>query len=214
MDEFSRHHGYQRLLFFSDAVFAIAITLLVLDLRLPPGSQAFDLADVRQQIVGFVVSFYVIGRFWLSHHALFEGVAGYDTRLLWTNLLFLAAVVFLPFPTTVVSELDPTTASVTFYALSLTAVGVLMMWLTWIARRPALLIPGETRGGTIRRLINIGASTTVFALTALAAQIWPRYAMLALLLLFPVGPSADALGRRLMKRVDARAEQAEPRSAR
>src|SRR5215472_2918297 len=104
MDEFSRHHGYQRLLFFSDAVFAIAITLLVLDLRLPPGSQVFDLAAVRQQIIGFVVSFYVIGRFWLSHHALFEGVAGYDVRLLATNLLFLAAVVFLPFPTTEVSE--------------------------------------------------------------------------------------------------------------
>ena len=203
MDELVRPHGFARMLFFSDAVFAIAITLLVLDVRLPPGAKLFELRAVWPQIMGFAISFFVVGRFWLAHHSLFEGVRGYDRRLLVANLVFLAAVVFLPFPTTVVAQLEPTPASVGFYGLSLTAVGVLMLLLTWIARRPALREPGETLGGTLHRLAHTGAATLIFILTAAAAQVWPKLALLTLLLLFPVGPLADRLGRRLEAKLDA-----------
>ncbi|HEY1878495.1 MAG TPA: TMEM175 family protein [Caulobacteraceae bacterium] len=205
MDEFSRHHGFQRLLFFSDAVFAIAITLLILDVRLPPGATALDLREAWPQIMGFVISFYVIGRFWLAHHSLFEGVGGYDNRVLRSNLLFLAAVVFLPFPTMVLAELKASAATVAFYGLSLAVVGLLMVYLTWHARKPALLLPGQTVGGTVRRFVNMGGVTLVFLLTAAVGQVWPERALLVLLLLFPVGPLADALGRRLAEKTDNRA---------
>lgn len=202
MDELVRPHGFARMLFFSDAVFAIAITLLVLDVRLPAGSRVFELRAAWPQIMGFAISFFVVGRFWLAHHSLFEGVRGYDRRLLVANLVFLAAVVFLPFPTTVVAQIEPTPASIGFYGLSLTAVGVLMMLLTWIARRPDLREPGETLGGTLHRLTHSGAATLIFIVTAAAAQAWPRMALLTLLLLFPVGPLADRLGRWLEARID------------
>ena len=204
MDEFSRHHGFQRLLFFSDAVFAIAITLLILDVRLPPGATVLDLREAGPQILGFFISFYVIGRFWLGHHSLFEGVGGYDDRLLRANLVFLAAVVFLPFPTMVLSQLKAS-QGIVFYGLSLTAVGLLLINLTWHARRPALLLPGQTFGGTVRRLVNMGGVTLVFVLTAAVGEFWPDRGLLVLLLLFPMGPIADGIGRRLGERVDERA---------
>ena len=72
-----RRLGFDRLLFFSDAVFAIAITLLVLDLRVPDDAHApFDLTPLIPRFAAFGVSFYVIGRYWMAHHSLFEGVAG------------------------------------------------------------------------------------------------------------------------------------------
>ena len=205
MDESDQPHGFQRLLFFSDAVFAIAITVLVLDVRLPEGARSFNLMNVGPEMLGFAITFYAIGRFWLVHHALFEGVRGYDRRVLRANLAFLAVIVFLPFPTSVVARLPPSSATVGFYGLSLAAVGVLMMLLTWIARRPALLRPGETFGGTIRRLTNTGVVTLVFALTALVGQAWPNIAMLTLLLLFPASWAADRLGHRLEARIDGAA---------
>ena len=197
-----RRHGFERLLFFSDAVFAIAITLLVLEIRVPPGTRTFSLGAEAPQILGFGISFFVIGRFWIAHHILFDSVHGYDRRMMSANLVFLAAVVFLPFPTTVVSSTDPTSASVGFYALSLTAVGALMMWLTWVARRTAFLLPGQTHGGTVHRLMNTGISTLIFILTAIVAQIWPKTALLTLLLMFPLGPLADDLGRKVEARID------------
>ncbi|HEY1560598.1 MAG TPA: TMEM175 family protein [Caulobacteraceae bacterium] len=212
MDEFSRHHGFQRLLFFSDAVFAIAITLLILDVRLPPGATVLDLRLVWPQLMGFVISFYVIGRFWLAHHALFEGVGGYDYPLLRANLLFLAAVVFLPFPTMVLSQLKAA-QGILFYGLSLTAVGLLLMNLTWHARKAALLLPGQTFGGTVRRLVNQGGVALVFLVTTGAGEVWPDQALLVLLLLFPMGPIADGLGRRLEERVDDRARRPVPSEA-
>jgi uncharacterized membrane protein len=210
MDKTARRHGFERLLNFSDAVFAIAITLLVLEIRLPPGATRFDLAAVFPQILGFAISFFVIGRFWLAHHHLMESLHGYSGRLLRANLLFLAAVVFLPFPTTVVSELTWTPATVGFYGLSLAAIGVLLLWLIWTARRPDLLHHGETRGRTVYLLVNGAATTAIFLLTALLGQFWPSRAMLTLLLLIPVGAIANGIGGRLERRIDGSGHRGEP----
>ncbi|MEO6388191.1 MAG: TMEM175 family protein [Croceibacterium sp.] len=95
-----------RLVFFSDAVFAIAITLLVLEIHIPdlqPGAstasswQAF--ADLVPSFFAFALSFLVIGRFWMGHHERFRSLRHYDPRLMWTNLLYLMAIAFMPFST-------------------------------------------------------------------------------------------------------------------
>ncbi len=114
-------------------------------------------------------------------------------------------MVFLPFPTMVLSEVKASAATVGFYGLSLAAVGLLMMHLTWQARKPALLLLGQTFGGTVRRLVNMGGVTLVFVLTAAVGEVWPDRGLLVLLLLFPVGPIADGLGRRVGERVDEKA---------
>lgn len=96
-------HGFARLVGFSDGVVAIAITLLILPLVDAASGYRGDVGaffnDHLGQFLVFLLSFVVIGDFWIVHHRLFERLDGYNTPLLWTNLLWLLSIVFLPFPT-------------------------------------------------------------------------------------------------------------------
>ncbi|MGX1804558.1 TMEM175 family protein [Nocardia sp. NPDC055321] len=103
------HRGLERLVNFSDAVVAIAATLLVLplvDVVKDAGDTGLRelLADHRSDLVAFVVSFAVIYRLWLLHHGLYRTLRGYNGALLWTNLLWLMSIVFLPVPTELISS--------------------------------------------------------------------------------------------------------------
>lgn len=125
------HLGLERLIFFSDAVFAIAITLLALEIRLPtqagglPDSQLFQLlAGAWHKYLSFVISFLVIGAFWMGHHRKFRFIKRYNTNLIVLNLLLLMGIAFIPFPTSVLSENTGVTATV-FYALTIVVVGLL-----------------------------------------------------------------------------------------
>jgi uncharacterized membrane protein len=121
----------ERIAFFSDAIFAIAITLLVLEIEAPhlgrgaeEGALLNALLGEIPKILGFLVSFLVVGTYWTSHHRLFRWIAGYDHALVWRNLLFLLAVSFIPFPTAFFSENVAYQTSLVFYAVCLTLVGV------------------------------------------------------------------------------------------
>lgn len=128
---------YDRVLFFSDAVMAIAITLLVVDIRVPglPASliHAGDvLRNSGTRIFGFALSFAVIGMFWMGHHSVFRHIRALDRTLIWLNLLFLATVAFLPFPTALLSAASTQQAPATvFYAACVAAAGLaeLVIWL-------------------------------------------------------------------------------------
>ena len=114
----NRHHHskkdfqVERLVFFSDAVFAIAITLLVIDLKVPSlhGLQATEqvfidkLLGLTPVFLGFCVSFFIIGLYWFIHHRMFGFVTEYSAKLIWLNLLFLFSIVLMPFSTSVYSE--------------------------------------------------------------------------------------------------------------
>ena len=102
----STDHPLERLVFFSDAVFAIVITLLVIEIHIPTLSPAattaeawHEFAALTPSLFAFVLSFLVIGRFWIGHHKLFSHVSRFDERLLWPNLLLLLVVAFMPFAT-------------------------------------------------------------------------------------------------------------------
>lgn len=129
--------GLERLIFFSDAVFAIAITLLALDIRLPQGlgdlnDQALlrELMSIWPRYLGYVVSFLVLGNFWISHHRKYRYIRRYNSILLQLNLLLLMAIAFIPFPTAILSEFGNRTATI-FYALSISLAGLLstLIWL-------------------------------------------------------------------------------------
>jgi TMEM175 potassium channel family protein len=128
---------YDRVLFFSDAVIAIAITLLVVDIRVPdlPASliHAGDvLRTSGSRIFGFALSFAVIGMFWMGHHSVFRHIRALDRTLISLNLLFLATVAFLPFPTALLSAASTQQAPATiFYAACVAAAGLaeLAIWL-------------------------------------------------------------------------------------
>ncbi len=195
---------FERMVFFSDAVFAIAITLLVLDLKLPPGSHGVvDLDAIGPKLFGFALSFLVIGNYWLNHHHLFGTVRADDGLVRVVNLAFLAGVIFLPFPTSVIAEFQPTSSSVQLYALTVAAVGFLLMLLTVVARRAALLRPGETRGETARAVLRSLGAPLMFLATSFVAASDPRLAMRLWWLLIPVMRLGALAGRWAKRRLDA-----------
>jgi len=196
---------FERLVFFSDAVFAIAITLLVLDLKLPPGARGvIDWNALAPKLFGFALSFAVIGVYWLSHHNLFGGLAREDGRLRWINLVFLASVVFLPFPTSVIAEAQPTATAAVLYAGSVATVGFLLTAVALAARTPKLMLPGETRGGTARIVARSLGTPIVFALSIPIAVGHPVIAMLFWWLAWPAAIAGRTLGVWLERRMDAK----------
>jgi hypothetical protein len=104
-----------RLVLFTDAVVAIAVTLLILPLvEVVTESQSEGLdaraviTEHEPQIYGFLLSFVVISRFWLIHHSIFEHVKAYNSRLVQLNMLWLLCIVVLPFPTEIVGTYPST----------------------------------------------------------------------------------------------------------
>src|SRR5690606_5136917 len=111
--------GTERLEFFSDAVFAIAMTLLVIDIAVPDVSpEKLDgaLLDLLPKIFAYALSFAVIAVNWRAHFRRFRMITGYDRRLLSLNLLLLFFIAFLPFPTSLLSEYGGVTSAVVLYA--------------------------------------------------------------------------------------------------
>ena len=100
--------GTGRLEAFSDGVFAIAITLLILEIGVPhvpaDGSLWRALRELWPSYLSYAISFVIIGVMWINHHNLFRDIARVDHYLLVLNLLLLMSISFLPFPTAVVAN--------------------------------------------------------------------------------------------------------------
>ena len=96
--------GMERIVFFSDAVMAIAITLLTVDLKLPDMAGTItsselihELSVLAPRLLSFLISFMVIGIYWVSHHRYFNHIVRYDGRLIALNLIFLLSIAIMPF---------------------------------------------------------------------------------------------------------------------
>jgi len=128
-------HALERLIFFSDAVFAISITLLVIELHAPhlegkPTDIQFvqALADLIPNFVGFVVSFFVIGAFWSGHHRAFSCARHWSSGLLLPNLFLLCSVAGMPFFTAFMSDNPGQRVPTVAYCLWLLIVAVCNLW--------------------------------------------------------------------------------------
>jgi uncharacterized membrane protein len=141
---------------FSDGVFAIVITLLVLDLANPryrPGELGDALADQWPAYLAFAASFAYVGVIWLNHHGLFRRISRLNLGLNWINLGVLAGAVIIPFPTTVLAGAFAEGAGTDErVAVVLYAIAAALMSATWLgafgylSRHPELLGPGTTPG--------------------------------------------------------------------
>jgi uncharacterized membrane protein len=190
-----------RLEAFSDGVLAIAITLLILEVRVeqPPGeSLAAALRHALPDIGAYAASFLQIGIIWANHHALFRVVDHVDQLLLLLNLLLLSSVSFLPLPTRLVAEhtagADARTAVLLYGAtLTLSAVSYNLIW--WHIVRARLLTAGVSpafiRDVTIRYLLGLTAYAAA-TLVALTSPLISIVLTVALALMFTFGPSPRA----------------------
>ncbi|WP_165436279.1 TMEM175 family protein [Amycolatopsis suaedae] len=186
--------GLERLVFFSDAVVAIAITLLVLPLAegVPEAvarhaSSVEVISENLPAIFVFLLSFAVIAQFWRAHHQLFERIDDYRRPLVLWNLLWLLTIVLLPFVTEMAGSFggDDRFAPV-FYIAVVLGSSVCLSVLTLIARANPDIAAGP--GAITGRLVAEAVSTTVLLAIALVVTVvvpGARYYSLLLLLLLP-----------------------------
>ena len=144
-------HALQRLVFFSDAVFAIAITLLVIEIHaphLPHGAAEVAywqaLAQLWPNIVGYVISFGVIGLFWMGHHRAFALSARYSSKVLGWNLGLLGTIGFMPFATAFLSSNMNAQAPAVFYCLTMLLAAFFNWRVVRVATGPDMVEPGAS----------------------------------------------------------------------
>jgi uncharacterized membrane protein len=197
--------GLERLVFFTDAIAAIAITLLILPLvEVVPeiaahgGSVGTLFTDYFGQILGFLISFAVIARLWFAHHQLFEHVAAYSGRLVFLTVLWAFTIVLLPLPTALTAQLDPSPGLVAFYIGTMTVSSLVLTTMTVVIRStPAIQAPDNPVSPR-----NFAASFWVsagFVIALIIGTAVPAINYWALFVLF-LTPSIGALIRRSRER--------------
>ncbi|MEV6966675.1 TMEM175 family protein [Hamadaea sp. NPDC051192] len=122
-------HGLERVIFFSDAVIAIALTLLAIELPVPSGDEwVHQLQEyLGSDYVAFLISFAVIATLWFNHHRMFQQIARLTYGMIWLNILGLFTIVLMPFATKILTGLGDLPAGPIFYS------GVMVLWaVVWI----------------------------------------------------------------------------------
>jgi uncharacterized membrane protein len=166
---------------FSDGVFAIAITLLILEVRVPDsmsGELARDLANQWPSYAAYLVSFVVIGIIWVNHHDIFERITTVDRPLLFLNLLLLLTVAFLPFSTALLGRYirqgDNAHIAAAVYGANMMLIGLafIVIW-TYLARVPSLLEPEMGAQGALRARRAAAIGPVVYGLSIPLAFVSP-----------------------------------------
>src|SRR3954469_9026556 len=141
----SRSYDSSRLVALSDGVYAIAITLLVLNLVVPAGTADSGLGealrDLEPELFAYALTVLVLGAFWLAHHRLFVDVPRVTERVLWVNMLYLGFIALLPFPTDVLGSYGDLRPAVVLYAAAIGAVSLAGTYLEIVLGREGLFAP-------------------------------------------------------------------------
>jgi uncharacterized membrane protein len=186
-ERWTRRRALDRMLTFSDAVVAIATTLLILPLVNAADvhhitSVGRVLQDNKEGILAFVLSFVVIIRFWLDHHRLYAHLVDYTAPLVWVNFFWLFSIVVLPFPTELIGAgSSHDRAGLGLYIgtlLATTGAALGQQWL--IAGSTGLHSAGQTPGSSV--LSGVVAAVSIAVALVLAVSV-PRIGLWSLLLL-------------------------------
>jgi uncharacterized membrane protein len=156
--------GTERILAFSDGVFAIVITLLVFEIKVPDVDSTHVAADLPAALVSmipwvesYVLAFALLGIYWIGHHAVFRFIKRYDRNFLWINLLFLMFVAFMPLPTTLLIRYGNQEVSIALLCVVLILTGLSAALLWWYASKDHRLlderVPADVIGLTYRRIL-------------------------------------------------------------
>jgi uncharacterized membrane protein len=173
-----------RLEAFSDGVFAVAITLLILEINVPEGEHLWhDLKEEWPSFASFFVSFWVIGIIWVNHHGLVDHLKRTDRPVLYLNLLVLMTVVFIPFSTALMADhlksgADEKVAALV-YALAFLAMGIAfnLFWTYIVKHRRELGV--ELADGDVRRIsVGFMIGSPLYAVAVIVAFISPAVVLI------------------------------------
>jgi uncharacterized membrane protein len=133
-------HSNERLNFFSDGIFAITITLLVLEIKVPEIAENLvatelpkELLHLVPNILSYIISFIVLGIYWIAHHNMFMYIKHHNHVMLWLNTLFMMCVASVPFPTALLGRYPNQQISVVAYAGILALTGIVLNLIWWYA---------------------------------------------------------------------------------
>lgn len=188
----AENRDVERLGAFTDGVLAIAITLLVLDIKLPEGAGAMSdaalggaLIEIWPKYLGYVISFLVIGNYWMIHTAKFRELKAVNHRFIVLNILFLLVVGFIPFVTAVVSENDGRTATM-LYAGTMVVASALLAGMGFYAESKGLVEKPESGDGPVVHILRSLLGAMVFLISIVVAEFDASLARYCWLLLLPV----------------------------
>ena len=200
--------SFERVVFFSDAVFAIVITLLVLELKVPHITEhtetalRYALVELLPRVAGFVISFLIVGLMWIEHHRIFRYISDYDAGLLWRNLLLLLCISFVPFPTALFSENFWSRTAFILYTASFGGVAVAKL-LIWRHAAAANLLKPDVTPELERRIGRRSLAVPIACALAIALS------FISILL----APVSFALIPLLARVLDPSSKKAEPATA-
>ena len=183
--------GFDRVKNLSDGIVAIAVTLLILplvDVANDIGHTDIGvlLGDNWSKFFAFALSFVVIARLWVQHHHLFRELEGYTRSLIWANMVWLAAIIFLPFPTELVATGPASDGRVAgLYIATIAVAGAANLVMHWQIKRSPGTMFADSRG-SIRVLPSL-VDTVAIVLAALLGFFVPHASLWGLLLLVPSG---------------------------
>jgi len=184
-----------RIVNLSDGVFAIAITLLVLDIRVPDIPESMVAKELPAALIslwpkylGYFLSFVGIAVFWTIHHSIFRPVRSYDRTLLYLNFLFLMVVAFVPFPTSLLGEYGDHQLPVAIYAATLGVGRLLLTAIHWYStRRDDQLLEEAQDPATVRFFLIRGLTipaifllSIVISFFSVGAAVWTWFVMIAI----------------------------------
>jgi uncharacterized membrane protein len=175
----------------ADAIFAVAMTLLVLDIKSPENrhfgttSSLVDyLLTLEHSFAMYAISFFVLAIFWVAHHVLFHYVQHVDRRLLWINIVFLLLVTFVPFSTDLLGDHGHLMLPVIVYGLNLLALGgLLVLHLRYLVARRELATPDLNATVVVHMRRDIRAYALIPLVSMAVSLVSPRTAMYTYLLL-------------------------------
>ena len=180
----------ERVLTFTDGVFAIIITILVLDVRVPENlgeaSLAASLEDVAPTLVAWLISFLITGMYWVWHRDVFVLVRAVNRDVVWLNLLFLVPVALIPFASSLIGQYDRSPVALRTYGAVLVAASVMRVVLfRYLAGHPELLVQPLSRAGRRLGSAVAAAPLAIYGLAMALASVAPAVS-LVLYALVPV----------------------------
>jgi uncharacterized membrane protein len=190
----SRGREFERVAVFSDAIYAIAMTLLVVDIKVPELTQGKNdpmmvLDTLRQntpEIIGFFLCFWLIGNTWISHHRFMASLHTIGHTLMTLNMFYLAFVAFMPFPVSMISHYENNIMSFLLFTGTLLVLNILELVMFIVAYRL-----GRTRSTVTKEVFDFGVvggsiPIIIFLLSIPVALIHTTYGLLFWLLIFPI----------------------------
>lgn len=164
-----------RMILFSDAVFAIVITLLVIEIKVPNVMEVGNLNSEQlnehliklvPHFISYIMSFIIIGLFWVDHHRAFGYVVNYDMGLLWNNLLLLMTIALLPFMSTLGAEYGYLSEAFMLYSLNLALIGFMNYFIWLKVTNPKRNLSAGLDDKNLRKYYRAKSFTTAFIFLA------------------------------------------------